>query len=127
MRTRGFSTIETIFSAFIVCTVMMAMFNIFPTSSIAIRRADMKTTGNALAQQCLEQYRAMPFEDVQLGPALRRFRDNRGVRFQIAPEVVKEPGADPDLLKIVRVEVSWTDGRRDFSVTHEAWLVDVEQ
>lgn len=127
MRGRGFSTVETIFSAFIVCTVMMAMFNLFPTASIAIRRADLKTTANALAGQCLEEYRAMAFEDVQLGPSLKRFRESRGVQFTLSPEVVKEPGTDPDLLKIVRVGVSWKDGKRDFSVTHEAWLVHVDK
>lgn len=61
---RGFSLIETIFAASILSIVLMVLFNLYPSSLLAVRRAEHRLEATTLAQSILESKRAMPFSQL---------------------------------------------------------------
>jgi len=61
---RGFSLIETIFAASILSIVIMVLFNLYPSSLLAVRRAEHRLEATTLAQSILESKRAMPFSQL---------------------------------------------------------------
>lgn len=124
---RGFTLAETILSAFVISLVLMALFNIFPSSAMAVKRAEMQLIADSMAERHLEQYRAAPFDSLVVGPAPAvPVEPVRGTDFATTIEVVNVPPSDPDVLKGVRVTVAWTHSGKSHTTTHEAWLVSVE-
>lgn len=61
---RGFSLIETIFAASILSIVLMVLFNLYPSSLLAVRRAEHRLEATTLAQSILEAKRALPFSQL---------------------------------------------------------------
>lgn len=61
---RGFTLIETIFATFIISVVIVAIFDLFPSSMVAIKRSEMQIEANDIAQSVLEDMRAVPFDSL---------------------------------------------------------------
>lgn len=124
---RGFSLLETILAAFIISLVTMAVFNIFPTSAMAVKRGEMQLVADSIAQREMEQLRVVPFDSLNLGPGPAVAPETiQGTTFTTSISLVAQPPSDPDVLKVVRVEVSWSHSSKNYTATQEAWLVSVE-
>ena len=63
---RAFSLVETIASLSLLTVVMMLIFNLFPTSSVAVHKAQQQLQATSLAQSHLEQMRAQPFAALKI-------------------------------------------------------------
>ncbi len=123
----GFSLAETIFATFVISLVMMTLFSLFPSSALAVKRAEMTVLADSIAEQHLEIYRAEAFDALTLsGPVNLSPQTIKGVTFQPVVEIVQVPPSDPDLLKSVRITVDWSHSRHNYQTVHEAWLTSVE-
>lgn len=127
MRARGFSLIETILATFVLSLITMAVFNIFPSSVMAVKRGEMELEADSLAQQLLEEYRSKPFETLTLGPgpALPPV-SVAGTTFEVQARVNSVVGSDANHLKAVEVTVDWTHSAKSHRIIREAWIVSVE-
>lgn len=124
---KGFSLIETVLATFVLSLITMAVFNIFPSSVMAIKRGEMELEADSLAQQQLEEYRARSFDSLALGNApLTSPVTLSGTAFQVSTRVAAVPGSNVDHLKAVVVTVDWTHSARSHTITREAWIVSVE-
>lgn len=124
---RGFSLIETILAAFIFSLITMAVFNIFPSSVMAVKRGEMELEADSIAQRILEEHRAKPFDELVLtGPAPLAAETLAGTKFEPFLEIDSVPGSLEESLKAVRVEVRWSHSAKNYSLLREAWIVSVE-
>ncbi len=124
---RGVSLLETILAGFIISLVTMAVFNIFPTSAMAVKRGEMQLLADAIAERELEQLRVAPFDSLALGPGPAVAPETRyGTTFNTAITISRVPGSDEDVLKRATVVVTWTHSNKNYTSTREAWLVSVE-
>lgn len=124
---RGFSLVETVLATFVLSLITMAVFNIFPSSVMAVKRGEMELEADSLAQQQLEEYRARPFDSLVLGnaPAIPPVTVG-DTAFAVSTRVAAVPDSDVDHLKAVVVTVDWTHSAKSHTITREAWIVSVE-
>ena len=123
---RGFSLAETIIASFLVSLVTLAIFNLFPSSAMMVKRGEMALIADSLAHNQLEELRNQPFESLTVGSvATPEPVTNNGVEYSLQAEILAHPGSDPDALKIARVTVTWSHARKDYSAVGEAWLSSV--
>lgn len=61
---RGLSLIETILAASILSLVIMILFNLYPATMVAVRRAEHRLQASGWAQSLLEDARGMPFSSL---------------------------------------------------------------
>lgn len=144
---RGFTLIETIFSAFIISLVIITIFNLYPSSMVAIKRSEMQIEANAIAQSLLEEMRSVRFSDLlaargagytppalpgpdPLPPAFRPV-EHEGITFtpQVPVEVFDVPGADPDCagsgepcIVGIRSRVTWSFQSKNYEAVYETWV-----
>lgn len=128
MRRRAFTLAEVILSTLILSLVMMTVFNLFPSSALAVKKAEQRMTADALAQAGLEECRAAPFSALVLGTYDVGNVTCGGTTFQRAREIF-QPGGSPDTkyLKGVRLRVTWTEQNRPMEMQAETWIVNVER
>lgn len=154
MTRRGFSLIETIFAASILSLVMMVLFNLYPSSLLAVRRAEHRLEATTLAQSILETKRAEPFSVLAAKtPDLYYTRQNDDDLKKLAPGsdangIVKEDGVtlvpsfkvfhvsgtDPSRMLGLQAVVEWDENqntqpnlRRHQKIVHELWICDVKK
>lgn len=127
MKARGFSLIETILATFVLSLITMAVFNIFPSSVMAVKRGEMELEADSLAQQQLEECRARPFDTLTVGPlpAVAPVTVT-GTTFAIRGRVRPVAGSSVDHLKAIEVTVEWTHSAKSHTIIREAWIVSVE-
>lgn len=129
---RGFSLLETVLATFIMSLITMAVFNIFPSSVMAVKRGEVELQADAIAQQILEEHRAKPFEELVIGPAIALPQVTLGGTVFRPGVRVFEVGsganaANPDHLKAVRATVDWTHSSISHSLAREAWILSLEE
>ncbi|MBI3929145.1 MAG: type II secretion system protein [Armatimonadetes bacterium] len=123
-RARAFTIAETILATFILSIVMMTLFNIFPTSSMAVKKAEVRLRADNLAQSALEEYRSRGFDSLvldtidDLGTS-----EAGGVRYSTT--ITTSAGTNA-LLKRLVAEVSWEFQGKTEQVRHETWIADIE-
>lgn len=130
----GFSLLETILATFILSLITMAVFNIFPSSVMAVKRGEMELEADSIAQQILEERRAIPFEDLTLGDSTMLdvvvagtiFKSRVKVSNVPAPATEPNPPTNVDFLKSVRVTVEWVHSGKSHQMVREAWIVSVK-
>jgi uncharacterized protein (TIGR02598 family) len=141
---RGFSLVETIFAASILSIVLMVLFNLYPSSLLAVKRAEHRLEATTLAQSVLEKKRTRPFGELNsLSPgqyytadqdadlkALRPPQSPDGV--QLEPEFqifhIPDPDTDPGRLLGLRAKVKWKEtSKRSQEVVQELWIVDIKK
>lgn len=126
MRRRGISLLEVVFSLFLVALVILVLTNLFPTSALAVRRAENRVQADLLAEAITAEQASRPFEELvvsperDLGPAQRE-----GVRLLPSLEVFQPPESQPEHLRGLRVTVRWTERGAVRSVVHELWVTRV--
>lgn len=118
---------ETVVSCFVLCLVMVALFNLFPSSMYALKRGECQLLAEQEAQSWLEIYRAQPFDSLpnSAGPlALPARPPVNGVTY--SPEVTIIDGASAgyrtDLIKGIDIKVSWTFQSNTRSIQRREWV-----
>lgn len=119
---------ETLVGIFLLALVLTALFNLIPTTILANRHGSQKIQADNLAQTTLAQIRTTPFDQLLVGSSQTRPAVKvENVSYIAKVDINGPPHGDPDRLKVVSVEVSWTMGSRVRKVSHELWLHKVIQ
>jgi len=126
---RGLTLVETIVATSLLALVLLALLNLLPASLASMRRAEHQLRAEQIAQEHLEKVRELPFEKLTLGllnpaPAAETAS---GVSFTPAVEIYALPGSDPDLLRRVRVKVSWEFRGRHHQLSQETYRAHVRR
>ncbi|MEW6280461.1 MAG: hypothetical protein AB1758_17675 [Candidatus Eremiobacterota bacterium] len=121
---RGLTLMETVVSCFVLALVLIALFNIFPTSMYALKQGENQIVADQMAQSVLEVYRADSFEflDANLGTVTLADQKLGGVTFRSDLEIFNPPGTRDDLVKGLRVTVNWTFQGKIRNVVRETWV-----
>lgn len=107
---------------------MMTVFNLFPSSALAVKKGEHRLTAEALAQAGLEQCRAVPFNLLAAGVYDLGNVTVGGTAFKRERTIFTPPGsADDKLLKGVRLRIEWSEQGKPADLQHETWIVNVER
>ncbi|MBI3925991.1 MAG: prepilin-type N-terminal cleavage/methylation domain-containing protein [Armatimonadetes bacterium] len=120
---RGFSLLETVVAGSLLALVMLLLFNLFPSSMLALRQGEQQIQADAVAQSALDQVRSEGYGKLQPGE-VRRLQPVRRGSLVYTPtlEVFQVADADPNLLKGLRTTVSWQERGESRQVVHEIWI-----
>ena len=125
---RGFSLAEVIISTLVLSLVMMTVFNLFPSSALAVKKGEQRLTAESLAQAGLEECRARPFADLTLGQQNLGNTTVGATVYERTRQIFVPPGSpDAKLLKGVRIRLGWTEQGRSRELLAETWVVNVER
>ncbi|MBX3172763.1 MAG: hypothetical protein KF760_35525 [Candidatus Eremiobacteraeota bacterium] len=133
MKRRGLSLLETVFASGLLAGVVFMLFNLYPASALAVRRSQDHLQADQIAQTYVALYQAEPFHQLAQLPNHHSWTlsevsvEGTNTKFKPSIEVLYGPdGSDPDVLRQLRVTVSWDWVRGPQSVTQEIFLVDLE-
>jgi type II secretory pathway pseudopilin PulG len=120
MNKRGVALTELVVSIFILGLVMIALFNLYPTSVLAIKKAEEQLLADNVARSVLERQLAGAFSNLQVD-TVRTLPVVEAENVTFTPEVsvFAIPGREPSLVKRVRVRVFWTTRNEEREVIHE--------
>lgn len=112
-RRGGFSLLEAILAITTLAVVLILVFNLFPTSLWAMRKAEHRMQADTMARTLLNEYRAMPFSrltELTLEPpqALPPQRGAGEVDFYPVIEVRRVGDTPPERLVELRVTIDWS-------------------
>lgn len=127
MRPRGFSLVEVVLSFCLLTVVLMLVFNLFPTSAVAIERARMETQANSMAQARLESARLKPFKELTVGSNVSEVVKEGADQFEIVQSVNKVAGESQDRLVSVKVTVDWEYRKRRHQSIQEAYVFRLQR
>ncbi len=114
---------ETIFALFLVGTVLVLLFNLFPTSVVALRSAEARNRAHRIADGIITRQMSLPYSQLVVsGPTPLTPVSSGGVTFQPALEVFQLPGRNPLYLRGVRVVVRWENGNKPQEIRQEVWV-----
>jgi Tfp pilus assembly protein PilV len=120
------SLIEIIFSVTLFCLIFMAMINILPLATFAIKRTEHRIRASALAQSVLEEKRAGPFSALDSQPVAAQQTDRDGTVYAIVYEApAMDPGVDAQKLRRIVVTVTWKERDIIRSLTREMYLYNL--
>ncbi|MGV8119556.1 MAG: hypothetical protein AB2L14_07335 [Candidatus Xenobiia bacterium LiM19] len=120
---RGMSLIEVIFAATFLCLIFMAMINILPLATFAIKRTEHRINASAIAQSVLEERRAGPFSSIDSQPATtQQIGDDKTVYTILYEAPPMDSTVDSTKLRRIVVTVTWKERGIDLSVMREMYL-----
>lgn len=123
---RGLSLAELIVSIFVLGLLIVALANLYPTSILAVRRAEHQTGADTVAQRILEQ-KAARFEQLQPGQSETPAPEpGTTTTYHPSVEVLTVDGADSQYLRAVRVRVWWEYRGQRREVVHETWVPRIQ-
>lgn len=132
MRRRGLSLLETVFASGLLAGVVFMLFNLYPASALAVRRSQDRLQADQLAQTYIALYQAEPFshlDTIQSKSPLNLAEvsvEGTHTRFKPILEVLYGPGdSNHEVLRMLRVTISWDWVRGAQSVSQEIYLVDL--
>ena len=117
--------VETVFCISLVAVVLMLIFNLFPTSSIAVHRARQQLQASTMAQSQMEALRSHSFQEFKAGKLAPLKSRVEGVDYTLSSEVYAIPGEDPGRLLGLRATASWSDQGRLHEVSQEAYYARI--
>ncbi len=124
---RGFSLMELIFTATLLSVIILAFFNLLPSSIMAIRHAEHRIEATAFADSILEEKRSSPFSKIEETPAIPPFSGNDSTSYTYVYEPLYSPGADANHLKGMKVTVTWREKENQFSLTRELYVSSIRR
>lgn len=123
---------ETVFASGLLAGVVFMLFNLYPASALAVRRSQDRLQADQLAQTYIALYQAEPFshlETIQSKSPLTLAEvgmEGTNTRFKPMLEVLYGPGeSNREVLRMLRVTISWDWVRGPQSVSQEIYLVDL--
>jgi hypothetical protein len=126
MRGRGLSLLETVFASGLLAGVVFFLLNLYPASALAVRRTQDHMQADQIAQTIISQQQAMPFSKV-VTPASQMDEVVYGnTHYKPVLEVFTVPGTDPNVLKRVRVTITWEWVRGTQTSVQEIYLAKLE-
>lgn len=127
-RESGVAIGETLVGIFLLALILTALFNLIPTTILANRHGSQRIQADNLAQSTIAEVRTTPFDDLVVGTSTDRPAATvENVSYLTTVSVKAPPQGDPDRLKVVAVDVSWTMGSKVRRVSHELWMHRVIQ
>lgn len=121
-QSHAFSLLEIIISAAILSVLFIFVFNLFPSSMFALRRAEHGMDASNIAASILDEHRTRGFAavraDVPLPPQSLPPVAAGGTQFSPTVDVIEHT---PRLLE-VRVSVSWQMGATTRQVTDGLYI-----
>jgi prepilin-type N-terminal cleavage/methylation domain-containing protein len=123
----GFSLIEVIMAVTILGLVIMFIFNLYPSSVLAIRHAEHRLRAVNLAQSILEEKRSGPFSALAAATDLKDVTGDDGVIYHPVYEPFIVLGADPNRLRGIRVTVTWTAQEKQYAISQEAYVCNIQR
>lgn len=111
---------EMIVGLFLLSLLMLVIFNLFPTSLFAVSHSEIKGKADHLAQTYLNRERARPFDELQLGERVESVKVD-GIDMTTTIIISQVPGSDENLLKSLKVRVSWQGRSGAKERIHEVW------
>ena len=113
--------LEALLTIFLFGLVIGAVFNFLPISKLTTDRSGRRLQAQALADNTLEQLRALPF--AQLRPGLTSTQiDVAGFRYAVTSETFFVTGHDAGRLKGLRCQVKWNDHSVESQLENEIWV-----
>jgi Tfp pilus assembly protein PilV len=120
------SLIEVIFAATFLCLIFMAMINILPLATFAIKRTEHRINASAIAQSRLEEKRAGPFSQIDPQPVTTQVTGPDNTVYTVLYEApAMDSTVDATKLRRIVVTVSWKEREITLSVTREMYLCNV--
>ena len=127
MRRRGFSLLETVFSSALLAAVMLMLFNLYPSSALAVRRSQNQLQADQIGESLLAEQQALPFTQLRsTAPDELPDVTQGGTVYKRQVEVFTIAGSDPELLKGVRGIVTWEWVRGTQRSVYETHVVKLE-
>lgn len=124
---RGLSLLETVLSVFILSLVVLLLFELLPTSLLAVRRAEQRQLAGHLAASLIAERMATPFQSLPLGIEPLDPIVSEGIEFTPTIEVFRLPDYEPEKLKGVRVTVTWRERGKSWTVQREVLVSGVRR
>ena len=109
---------ETIVAASLLAVLLVTVLNIFPTAMTTTRLSGERYRANLLAHDTLDLVAARGFAQIPLG-LIDSSTLPVSPPYSLEAEIEAVPGFSIDLLKRIRVRVSWTHRNRTRTVTQE--------
>jgi hypothetical protein len=122
VRARGLSLAEVIFSGVLALVLCLAVLSAFPTSLWAVTQSENLILADGLAQSALDKAQARPFAELELGVETPEQIPIGAQVFERRLEIFEVPEARPELLKGLRVTVSWEERGGSRQAVHELWI-----
>lgn len=117
----GFSLLETILATALLGAVMLLLFNLYPASAMAIRQSQEQLVADSIALSIFEECHAQPFSELPVG------KTTRAPVQGFYPEVEVFAAGDPEMLKGVRVVLSWQSLRGPRQGSYEMILANLQR
>lgn len=119
----GLAIAESLIGIFLVALLLIALFNLFPTTIAANRQGSQKLKAVNLAQSTLSEWRVKPFEQLLVGESENLPEKNvDNVRFHQRISVKAPDFGDSDNLKVLEVMVMWKVGNHNRSIVETLWV-----
>lgn len=122
MKRRGMTLLEMLICGLLISCVVLGVAGLFAGCARAFRHSDNQEQAARMAEEAIEQARATPLAQLQLGQRTLPPQTLDKVDFQGVQEVLPEASTSPLLLKRVRVTVTWTYRSRRQQLVRESWL-----
>ena len=124
-RPRGSQLLEALFAFFVIGIVVLALFNLFPSATVAIRKGNDLQQASNLAATLLSQQRAIPVANLASSDPAPQTVD--GIVFTPHIKIGTVQGHDPNQLKKIQVTINWEMKGRPQTLTRELWVCAVSQ
>jgi Tfp pilus assembly protein PilV len=123
VRTRGVSIAETLIAIFLLALLILAVFNMFPTTVLANRQGSERLQAVSVAQSALAEARSRPFGELTIGmtESLPE-KATRGTTYMSQLKVLAPDQGSPDRLKVLEVTVTWQARNIKRSIQERLWI-----
>ena len=120
---RGHSLIEAVLATFLLGLVVVLLLNLLPTSWWSIKKSEFRSQAASIAQSVISRAQAGAFEELQVGTTQTLPTVTRGgIDYTVRQTVGTVGTRPPELLKSLRVTVSWATKDGEKTLTREIYL-----
>ncbi len=130
-KTRAVTLAESVLAIFLLALTVVLVFNLYTRSMATLRISAQKLQADAIAQSILDDYMAVKFADMTVGPQPPLARvPGKGCEFEPSVEILdmtSPAGVDPTLIKRIRVTVRWKDRHNDHVLVREMARANVKR
>ncbi|GEM_PF-2588067 len=124
----AFTLVEVLFAAALISLIMMILFTLLPSGVLMARRGAHNLKAVCIAQALLEEKRSGPYNDLYALPT--DFSDKTGedgtVYHPHDYEVLAVKDADPEVVKTLRIHVTWKEKDKEYTVFQELYVTKVK-
>ncbi len=126
LKRRGLTLLEMLVCGLLISCVLLGVAGLFAGSARAMQHQARQQQAALVAEEILEQQRADGFAALQPGgrdfPAVQADQ----VEYRARLEVLDAPGTSPQLLKRLRVTVTWKIRGHEQQLVRESWLCAIK-